>query len=84
MLKVSRQKLEGCVWTQFEADEILLSLDMLTPNIGGIGQPKQESWPFEGTRRNCLSMKFYGSYEHEVTLNSDGFISVYSSGFVYQ
>ena len=73
----------GCVWTQFEADEILLSWDMPTPKMGGIGQPKQESCPFEGKRRNCLSKKFYGSYEHEVTLNFDGFRSVYSSDFGY-
>ena len=72
--------LEGCVWTQFETDKILLSWDM-TPNMGGIGQPKQESLPFEGKRRNCLSKKFYGVYE--VTLNFDRFLSVYSSGFCY-
>ena len=70
---MSRQKLEVCVWTQFETDKIPLSWDMLTPNMGGIGQHKQESWPFEGKRGNCLSEKFYGSYEYEVTLNFDGF-----------
>ena len=78
---MSRQKLEWCVWTQFEADEILLSWDMPTPKMGGIGQPKQESWPFEEKRWNCLSEKFYESYE--VTLNFDGFRSVYSSDVGY-
>ena len=50
---------------------------------GRIGQPKQESWPFEGKRRKSLSKKFYGAYECEVTLNFDGFLSVFSSGFGY-
>ena len=80
---MSRQKLEGCVWTQFKTDKILLSWDMLSPKMGGIGQPKQESWPFEGKRRNCLNKKFYGAYECEATLNFDGFLSVFSSGFGY-
>ena len=56
---------------------------MLTPKMGGIGQPKQQSWPFEGKRRNCLNKKLYVSYEYEVSLNFDGFRSVYSSGFGY-
>ena len=51
---MSRPKLERCFWAQFETDKILLPWDLLTPNMGGISQPKQESWPLEGKRRNCL------------------------------
>ena len=73
---MSRQKHEVCVWTQFKVDKIQLSWDMLTPNMGGIGQPKQESWPNQVKRRNCLSKEFYGLYECEVTHNFDGFLGL--------
>ena len=56
---------------------------MLTLEMGGIGQPKQESWPIEAKCRNCLINKFYGSQEYEVSLNFDRFACVCSSGLGY-